>query len=351
MEGKNYRKNPEGNKINGNKKWGRTSAYNTNHGYVLVFSLWTIVVIGFIALSFTRNTGTAIKTELAFTERVRNIYAARGACIYAIKMILTPEKQREKEEESKKRRNKTKNTKGKNEGQWMPGNEPYSVVIGDRNCDVYISDESGKININKITDETRPSFIKFLLALKIEEHDAEIITDSILDWVDDDDLHHVNGAEKNYYGSLPEPYEPKNGSFEIIEELTLVRGITSQIYELLRDHVTIYGSDKINVNFASKEVLLYVPDITPEVVDAILQYRDENGKIEKFRELKELFRGYGIIGSYFQEVTKYLTVYDSNFLTIHSIAYPEESGNFYGSYKIIVRKGSGDFNIIAVYPD
>jgi len=289
---------------------------------------------------------------LAFTERTKNVYAARGACIYAVKMILTPAKQVETKERNKKRNRKiTRNKKKQGEGQWIPGNEPYSVQIGERNCDVHISDESGKININKITDETRPSFIKFLLALKVEEHVAQIITDSILDWVDDDDLHHVNGAEKNYYMSLPEPYEPKNGLFELIEELTLVKGVTPQIYEMLREHVTVYGAGKINVNFASKEVLLYVPDITPEIVDAIIQYRDENGKIEKFKDLKEVFREFGIVGSSFQEITKYLTVYDSNFLTITALASPETSENSFSSYKIIIQKGSGDFNIIAVYPD
>ena len=278
------------------------------------------------------------------------MYAARGACIYAIKMLLLPKKQVKKTEDNKKKPG-GKEKKERNARQWLPSNEPYSVSIGDRKCDVYISDESGKININKITDETKQGFIKFLLALKIEEYTAEIITDSILDWVDEDDLHHVNGAEKNYYSSLPEPYEPKNGAFEIIEELTLVRGVTPQVFELLREHVTIYGAGKINVNFASREVLLSVPDITPELVDAIIQYRDENGKIEKFRDLKELFRGYGIIGKSFQEMTKYLTVYDSSFLTINAFSYPEKSENSYGSYKMIVRKGSVDFAIIAVYPD
>ncbi len=278
------------------------------------------------------------------------MYAARGACIYAIKMLLLPKKQVKKTEDNKKKPG-GKEKKERNARQWLPSNEPYSVSIGDRKCDVYISDESGKININKITDETKQGFIKFLLALKIEEHTAEIITDSILDWVDEDDLHHVNGAEKNYYSSLPEPYEPKNGAFEIIEELTLVRDVTPQVFELLREHVTIYGAGKINVNFASKEVLLSMPDITPELVDAIIQYRDENGKIEKFRDLKELFRGYGIIGKSFQEMTKYLTVYDSSFLTINAFSYPEKSENSYGSYKMIVRKGSVDFAIIAVYPD
>ena len=278
------------------------------------------------------------------------MYAARGACIYAIKMLLLPKKQVKKTEDNKKKPG-GKEKKERNARQWLPSNEPYSVSIGDRKCDVYISDESGKININKITDETKQGFIKFLLALKIEEYTAEIITDSILDWVDEDDLHHVNGAEKNYYSSLPEPYEPKNGAFEIIEELTLVRDVTPQVFELLREHVTIYGAGKINVNFASKEVLLSMPDITPELVDAIIQYRDENGKIEKFRDLKELFRGYGIIGKSFQEMTKYLTVYDSSFLTINAFSYPEKSENSYGSYKMIVRKGSVDFAIIAVYPD
>ena len=278
------------------------------------------------------------------------MYAARGACIYAIKMLLLPEKQVKKTEDNKKKPGR-KEKKERNARQWIPSNEPYTVAIGDRNCDVHIYDESGKININKITDETKQGFIKFLLALKIEEHDAEIVTDSILDWVDEDDLHHVNGAEKNYYSSLPEPYEPKNGAFEIIEELTLVKGVIPQVFELLREHVTIYGAGKINVNFASKEVLLSVPDITPELVDAIIQYRDENGKIEKFRDLKELFRGYGVIGKSFQEMTKYLTVYDSSFLTINSFSYPEKSEKSYGSYKMIVRKGSGDFAIIAVYPD
>ena len=49
--------------------------------------------MGFIALSFTRNTGIAIKTEITSTERVKNVYAARGACIYATQMLLLPKKQ------------------------------------------------------------------------------------------------------------------------------------------------------------------------------------------------------------------------------------------------------------------
>ena len=353
MERKNNRENPAGDKVVGHKKWKGTRAYITNHGYVLIFSLWAIVIFGFIAVSFTRNTGIAIKTEITSTERVKNVYAARGACIYATQMLLLPKKQ-EKETKGgkikklKKNRDKDASKKDRSIDPWTPSSDPYSVDIFDRDCDVFISDEGGKIDVNKITEETRENFIKFLTAYKLEEHTAEIITDSILDWLDEDDLHHVNGAEKDYYATFPEPYEPKNGPFESLEELTLVKGITPQIFELLRDHLTIYGSGKINVNFASKEVLLYVPAITEEIARAMIKYRGKRGKIAKIGDLKEIFRYFGIIGADFLKIMEYLTVYDSNYMTINSISSAEKINN---SYKIVVFKSADHCRIIAAYPE
>ena len=293
--------------------------------------------MGFIALSSTRNTGIAIKTEITSTERVKNIYSARGACIYATQMLLLPKKQ--DTDESKKDRSIDP---------WTPSSNPYSIEIGDGDCEVFISDEGGKINVNKITEETRDNFIKFLTACKLEELTAETITNSILDWLDEDDLHHVNGAEKNYYATLPEPYEPKNGPFESLEELTLVKGITPQIFELLRDHLTIYGPGKINVNFASKEVLLSVPTITEVIAKAMIKYRGKGGKIAKIGDLKEIFRYFGIIGADFLKIMEYLTVYDSNYMTINSISSAEKINN---SYKIVVFKSADHCRIIAAYPE
>lgn len=230
----------------------------------------------------------------------------------------------------------------------MPSNSPYSTQIGDRNCEVFISDESGKININKITNDTRASFVTFLTACKLEELVAETITDSILDWLDEDDLHHINGAEKGFYATLPEPYEPKNGPFESIEELALVRGVTPQIFELLRNYLTIYGSGKININFASREVLLSVPTITREVADAIIQFRKTKGKINNLNKLKELFRHFGIIGKEYQEITDYLTIDNSNYIMINSVA---SFGKIKNSYQLFVLKSVGHCKIISAYAE
>lgn len=266
-------------------------------------------------------------------------------------MLLLQNKQETKSGKIKKRKRKKDTKSGKEKksgGPWSPGVNPYSLQIGDRDCEVYISDESGKINVNKITEETKENFVKFLTAYKLLEMTAETITDSILDWLDKDDLHHINGAEKDYYATFPEPYEPKNGPFESLEELTLVKGVTPLIFELLRDHLTIYGAGKINVNFASKEVLLSVPAITEEIAKAIVKYRKKKGKIQQIGDLKEIFRYFGIIGSDFIKIMNYLTVYDSNYMTINSIS---SSENVKNSYKIVVFKSIDHCKIIAAYPE
>ena len=53
----------------------------------------------------------------------------------------------------------------------------------------------------------------------------------MIDWWDaDHDITGVNGAERDYYLSLDEPYECRDGDLPVIEELLLVKGVTEQIY-------------------------------------------------------------------------------------------------------------------------
>lgn len=293
------------------------------------------------------------------------MYAARGACIYATRKLLASGSKKDEMGDANIKKLKksrliseendrltTSDKKKESEDRiisrpWVPSSKPYLIQLGNKNCSVLISDESGKININKLTDENKANFIKFLTSYKMDEITAETITDSLLDWLDNDDLHHMNGAEKDYYGSLPEPYEPKNGAFESLEELALVKGVTSRIFEMIRDNVTIYGSGKININFAPKEVLLSIPMVTPEIAEAIIQLRKKRGGINNLNSLKDLFAKLGILGKDYQKITNYLTVANSNYMTIHSSA---ASDSMRSSYKIIVQKRLDNCKIIAVYP-
>lgn len=91
-----------------------------------------------------------------------------------------------------------------------------------------ITPETGKLNINVASDEQiRNLLTPVLVGLRIEN--APQIIDAILDWRDADGAPRQNGAENEYYNTLTPPYNTKNGRFDTIEELLLVKGVTAAI--------------------------------------------------------------------------------------------------------------------------
>jgi general secretion pathway protein K len=88
-------------------------------------------------------------------------------------------------------------------------------------------DESSKINLNR-ADETM--LRRIFSNLGVEDPLIGVLIDSIMDWRDQDDLHRSNGAEDDYYLSLSPPYTAKNGSFDSLEELLWVKGVTTSLY-------------------------------------------------------------------------------------------------------------------------
>jgi general secretion pathway protein K len=104
---------------------------------------------------------------------------------------------------------------------------------------VRVNDEGGKLNLNQVDESTlRQSFTN----LKFDAKVSEALTDAILDWRDTDPLTRLHGAESDYYLTLPLPYPAKDGPFDTLDELLLVRGVTPALfYGGLRDLFTVYA--------------------------------------------------------------------------------------------------------------
>jgi general secretion pathway protein K len=189
--------------------------------------------------------------------------------------------------------------------QTMEGDEPDPIDIGKMTgsfgggfCQVTLQDESGKININTVSEEQLGALIR---ASGIEEPDASILTDSILDWRSNEEAEpRANGAKDDYYQSLDPPYTAKNGRFDAVEELLLVRGMTSDYFygkpERMQDGTveykyglsrffTVYTTrDQINLNSADLPVLLSIPGMSPEAARMIYERR----LIRPFRSAAEI---------------------------------------------------------------
>ncbi|NDV22195.1 general secretion pathway protein GspK [Desulfovibrio sp. JC022] len=80
-----------------------------------------------------------------------------------------------------------------------------------------------------------------------------------------------------FYSSQFPAYSPRGSYLKTPEEILLVRGWSDLGREWVDDHFTVWGSGKININFASRETLLaYLPELGKRV-DSIMHWRRTRG--------------------------------------------------------------------------
>lgn len=138
---------------------------------------------------------------------------------------------------------------------------------------VELRDESAKIDINTAADP----LIRGLLATSgFNDEEAARVLDAILDWRDPDSLKRPNGAEEADYRAAGLTYQPANAPFQAIEELQLVLGMRPDVYRRMAPSITVFSRQPgVNPQLASREVLLAIPGLNAEMVDAYIVRREE----------------------------------------------------------------------------
>ena len=128
------------------------------------------------------------------------------------------------------------------------------VRLGPGEFSYRITDEQSRININLASPER---IDKMLQCFGVDKIARDQIADAILDWIDTNDEHRLNGAESDdYYLTLPTPYRARNGPIESVNELLQIKGITPTLFSGvdgkpgLADILTARGPGPVNLNTA-----------------------------------------------------------------------------------------------------
>jgi len=133
----------------------------------------------------------------------------------------------------------------------------YYFHDGDTSRVMYgLQDEERKINLNKADVDVIARLLEN--TTELGRRDAEKLAYSIVDWRDNDSFfqHPQYGAEDSDYRGQKYSYEAKDSDFEVIEELLLIKDMNQEVFDKIKHFVTIYGNGKVNINTASKQVLL-----------------------------------------------------------------------------------------------
>jgi general secretion pathway protein K len=173
---------------------------------------------------------------------------------------------------------------------------------------------NGTISVDKITDlESRANINmaneamlqQALILMGVDAGAYPSIINSILDWIDQDNVTRVDGAESDYYQGNDPPYVAKNGPIDTLPELLMIRGMTPDLYwgpsstnytasrmeqkdprtrlglnvktsvyaVGFADLFTPVSSGRININTASAAVLQLIPGIDERVAGEIIKLR------------------------------------------------------------------------------
>jgi general secretion pathway protein K len=254
-------------------------------GVILIALLWILTALSVIALSFSREGFVEVAVARNTRDLADAYYIARAGLMETVFRLL------QREMKPQVRQLELQDTPDPLDLDTIAGK------FGDGEYSIDLQDESGKININFAPEDQVRTLCE---AIGISKVDADIITDSVMDWKDVDPDHRINGAEDDYYQSLNPPYKAKNGRLDAVEELLLVRGVTpdyfyghaekapdgSVIYRYgLSRYLTVYSTgNAVNVNYAPIPVLMSVPGMTPETAQMIYERR----KVKPFANVNEI---------------------------------------------------------------
>lgn len=230
----------------------RGRANNAQRGVVLVVVLWLLVLLAVLVTSQAKS--ARIEGELV-RNQVDALYARTAAEAGLFTMIDMLAREQAKDEW-------TLRTDG----------TPYHMEYQGVELEVSVLDEAGKIDLNAV----RPEMLrKLLVSLSGEMEKGIAISDAILDWRDADHQRRESGAEDDEYREHDRAYGAKDEYLDNIEELLLVLGMDGQLYAKLMSIVTVStGTQGINPAVAQRLVLLAIPGITAEQIDAYLLARE-----------------------------------------------------------------------------
>lgn len=153
--------------------------------------------------------------------------------------------------------------------------EPASIFVGE--CEATSVSEHAKISLNVLSSANGGQnvfglLVRLLQDPRFERHfdeddrngthaeTPEELVGAIADWVDTDRNERINEVsdEDSNYARLRDFYKAKNAPMDSLAELQMVHGVDDELYDLLRDQLTIYtGSEQIDLNTASETQLLF----------------------------------------------------------------------------------------------
>jgi len=226
----------------------------TQSGLALVIVIWVLSLLTIMAGSFALTTRRETTVISALKDNAETLSVAETGLTIARHMLFLADKDK----------------------RWLADGSIYPLQFHGAEIRIRIFSEQGKIDINT-ADEVL--LMKMMGSTSEELDKQQELVAAIIDWRDNDDRVHINGAEKQQYEDAGLAYQPANKDFQIIEEIQMVLGMNDTIFQQIKPLITVYsGNAEVNLKVASEEVLQVLTD--SESSDDFSQQEQDNNEIQ-----------------------------------------------------------------------
>jgi general secretion pathway protein K len=198
-------------------------------GIALISVLWIVALLTVVATGLSASVRFESRAVANLKLALQAQYAVESAVDLAALNLMYPQSIR-----------------------WPVDGSVQEINVGDARVRIAIWDVTGKVDLNHA-----PMILlrNLLLQAEVDPQTADLLADAILDWRDDDDFRHLNGAEDSDYRIAGLPYGAKDAPFHSVDELQLVLGMTDEIFTAIQSSLTVFsGQGGVNVQHASPQV-------------------------------------------------------------------------------------------------
>lgn len=195
-------------------------------GVAIVAVLWLVLLLSLICAALVAMKRSEKMAAVNEVQRISGLAIAEAGINLAVLSLVTGEATR----------------RG-----WVNG-MPRELIFEGIPITVAIQDEAGKIDLNTSADIWLQ---KLFTSVGVSTGRAEALVDAIADYRDPDDLRRASGAEIEDYRAAGRASGPKNAPFELIEELSDVLGMTTELFKQVHSALTVFsGREQPDTRFA-----------------------------------------------------------------------------------------------------
>ncbi len=139
---------------------------------------------------------------------------------------------------------------------------------------------TGLIDLNSAGENLLSAM--FAIAGGVEPAAAASLAQNVLDWRDPDDQPRPQGAEKIAYEQANSPFRPRNGPFDVPEDLLQVLGVDYDVYDKVKRLITVNllnGNGQVDPTYAPLAVLQVMAGSNQQIASDYVNARKADGAL------------------------------------------------------------------------